>query len=782
MDSNKSSGKGLTNWWQNRIIRTKILVGIFIGVFIFQGVSTTYEMQQVENDILATYNEKALNLSVAIDCIVLKDGILFFNLLDRIGRTEVVGMKIDDDHPSCVEREEFLQRLEGSFFNKFEQQQAKVNPQATAPQVAAAAVGAQGEEIEVVEEIEDVPVESGETTIPLNLIFDAEGLIGDMESTNIVINGEDKSQLLYTVKVNGVQITFDLTDLPARKLDRFIALTTNALGNLAVLFIIIWLMAGQIVEPLKKLTNFTQRVMESGSIQKGEEVDLVQSPAKDEIGILTRAFNQMISQLQKSYRQIIKSKAAIGDLLDNTGQGFFSFGPDYVINDEYSKACEAFFQHEIQGRDALDLMVAEKKEKVKELMDLLFDGVGDLKLLEDLLPGELDLHGRILDMDYRFIKATSKEISDKMMVILTDVTQERQLARQLEKDERINELIVRIARDKDGFIQFVQETDNFLIQTVDDLKKNGGPLDSNTLLRQFHTLKGGSASFGLFDFSEKAHELEDQILEASKEEKLDDATLIKEICEQINSMIYVLRNSLDHVQDIVTWEEIDQSRSRVYRIPKEKLERLEQLVDQKGKLTVTEIKSLIEEMKKQPIKPVLKKYATSASKLADKLGKQVSIITRGTDVEVPFDRLNPLFDTLVHLVRNSVDHGLEDPDTRKMLGKPEEGSLIIEAKQENSKYKLLISDDGSGIDPGKIKKIAIEKGLITDSQSQDLTDDDSVKLIFKPGFSTADSVSNISGRGVGLDAVKTVLKDLGGSISIRTAIDKGTSFVLSIPA
>ncbi len=781
MANNQSSGKGLTRWWQNRIIRTKILVGIFVGVFIFQGISTTYQMQQVENDILATYNEKALNLSVAIDCIVLKDGILFFNLLDRIGRTEVVGIKIDDDHPSCVEREDFLQRMESSFFTKFQQDQVKDNPRAVAPRVAAVSIDPQEEEIEVVEEIEDVPVEPGEVVIPRSLVFDAESLAGEMESTNIVINGEDKSQLLYTIKVNGVQITFDLTDLPARKLDRFIALSTNALGNLAVLFIIIWLMAGQIVEPLKKLTNFTQRVMKSGSIQKGEEVELVQSPAKDEIGILTRAFNQMISQLQKSYRQIIKSKAAIGDLLDNTGQGFFSFGPDYVINDEYSKACEAFFQHEIQGSDALDLMVAEKKEKVKELTDLLFDGVGDLKLLEDLLPGELELHGRILDMDYRFIKATSKEISDKMMVILTDVTQERQLARKLEKDERINELIVRIARDKDGFIQFVQETDDFLIRTVDDLKSSGEPLDSNNLLRQFHTLKGGSASFGLFDFSEKAHELEDRILEASKQKKLDDTTFIKKICEQINSMIYVLRNSLDHVQDVVTWEEIDQSRSRVYRIPKEKLEKLEQLFDRGGKLTVTEIKAVIEEMKKQPIKPVFKKYATSASKLADSLGKQVSIITRGTDVEVPFDRLNPLFDSLVHLVRNSVDHGLEDPDTRKMLGKPEEGCLIIEAKQENSKYKLLISDDGSGIDPEKIKKIAVEKGLISSSQSQTLTDDDSVKLIFQPGFSTADSVSNISGRGVGLDAVKAVLKDLGGSISIRTVIDKGTSFVLSIP-
>lgn len=765
-------------WWQDRIIRTKILIGIFVGVFIYQSISTTYQMQKVESDILSTYNEKALNLSVAIDCIVLKDGVLFFNLLDRISRTEVVGIQINENHPSCVEREAFLKRLKAAHFEAFKQQQsADENPvenQSATP----------SEELDE-DVVEYIPVEDdtavAPSDIPLDLTFDPEELQGRMEETRIVINGEDRSQLLYTVPVNGVEVTFDLTDLPERKLDRFLTLSVTALGNLLVLFIIIWLITGQIVGPLKKLTDFTQRVIKSGAIQKGEAIELVPSPGRDEVGILTRAFNQMIARLQKSYHQIIKSKAAVGDLLDNTGQGFFSFGPDYLVNEEYSKACEEFFQHPIDSMDALELMVPEKKEEVKELTNLVFNGIGDLNMLEDLLPNEIEMHGRILDMDYRFIKSTNKEISDKMMVILTDVTQQRELAKLLEKDQMINELIIRIARDKDAFIQFVQDTDALLQQTLDDLKMPGFKVDSTLLLRQFHTLKGGAGSFGLVEFANHAHAIEDQVQRAASDQRLHVEEVKQALSEEVNQMVYILRNSLDHVQDIITWEEIDQNRSTIYKIPKEKLDRLETLIQQISEPIKEAIEAAYQHLKRQPIKPVLKKYASTASAMAEKLGKPVRVVTRGTGVEVPFERFNPLFDTLVHLVRNSVDHGLEDSETRIALGKPEEGNLIIEAKQEAGKVKLVISDDGAGINPEKIRSSAVKKGLISEAKAQHLADDEAIKLIFKPGFSTAESVSTISGRGVGMDAVKAALKELEGSIAIRTAINKGTTFVLSVP-
>lgn len=248
----KSKVEHARQWWRNRIIRTKILIGIFMGVFVYQAIYTTYQMQKVEQDILETYNEKALNLSVAIDCIVLKDGVLFFNLLDRIGRTEVVGIQIDDNHPSCVERESFLDRLKTSHFEAFQIEQNQGRNGSDRPDTTAAS---EGEEIEIIEAVEEVVV-GEEAPIPIDLTFQSEGIEGRMEETRIVIDGVEQTQLLYTVPINGVEVTFDLTGLPQLKWERFIGLTLTAAGNLLVLFIIIWVMSGQIVEPLKKFTGF----------------------------------------------------------------------------------------------------------------------------------------------------------------------------------------------------------------------------------------------------------------------------------------------------------------------------------------------------------------------------------------------------------------------------------------------------------------------------------------------------------------------------------------------
>lgn len=767
MSEENQNSNPLVKWWQNRIIRTKILIAIFVGVSAYQGISTAYQMRQVEPRILETYKEKALNLSVAVDCIMLKDGILFFNLLDRISRTEVVGIKIDDNHPSCVERTAYLNRLKSSFLAELEQETQNRNPSGTTED---------GEEIEVIEEVNSFS--SNQNTIPLDLTFNTDEIQGEMEATEIEIDGKRIPQLLYTVKVNGVDVTFDLTDLPRRKLDRFLTLTGTAAGNLLVLFIIIWLISSRMVKPLKQLTDFTQGVIRSGSIEKGEEVQLVKTRANDEIGILTRTFNQMITRLRDSYRQIIKSKAAIGDLLDNTGQGFFSFEADYKINEEYSKACETFFQYRIEDLDALDLMVPERKSEVKQLMDLLFSGAGSLDLLEDLLPKEIELHERILSVEYRHIPAKDTSISDKIMVILTDITQEKALREMIEKDEAVNELIVKIARDKDGFIQFVQDAEDLILKVIANLNDRQQTADRTLLMRHFHTIKGVSASYGLKNLSEKAHQVEESIQElpdSQDPEKTD--SLIRDVEE----MRRIIRSSLDGLEDIITWDEIDDRKGRIYKIPQEKVSKLERMFRNTSKISFSKVKSVLEDLKKQPIQPILKKYVTTASSLAQKLGKEIDIQIEGEEIEVSHERLGPLFDAVIHMVRNSVDHGLEDPETRMAIGKPEKGTLSLKAAVSEGRLILTIEDDGAGIDPNVIRNLAVKKGIISQKEADSMSKEEAVQLIFKPGFSTTETVSDISGRGVGMDAVKTTLQELGGAIAIKTIQNRGTTFRLSIP-
>ncbi len=747
-----------------------------MGVFLFQTISTTYQMQQVEKDILDTYKQNALNLSVSVDCIMLKDPILFFNLLDRIGRTEVVGIKIDDNHPSCVERDSYLKRLKSAFLAEFEQKNQSDNQSEPVPAV--------DEDIEVINE---EPVESNLPAATLlsgnaiDLNFDLARVEGQLETTEIFINGELQPQLLYTVKVNGVELTFDLTDLPEQKLNRFLFLFFTALGNLLVLFIIIWLLSGRLVDPLKKLTLFAQHIMTSGVLESGGDIGQVKIETRDEIGILARAINNMTAKIQQSYRQIIKSKAAIGDLLNNTGQGFFSFGPDYLIDEEYSKACDLYFKSSISGLNALELMVPENLKEVKELTDLLFDGVGDLSLLEDLLPREISLHRRILSVEYRFIKAAGEELKDKMMVILTDITQERELEHQLQKDEALNELVIKIARDRDGFMQFVQDTNKLLGSMSTDLKDPSVTIDPVAVMHDLHTVKGISASYGLGTVAETTHRIEDWIQETGPDEVFSSGENIKSLESSLLELRRNLKDSLENVRDIITWDEIVGSKQRYYKVNEEKVVRLEAMFSDTKKVRLNEIRQALYEFRKEPILPVFRKYAGTAEKLAEKLGKQIKVELAGTDVEVFYKRLEPLFDVLVHLVRNSVDHGLESTEKRLKTGKPETGVLELSAGYQDNDLILAIADDGGGIETAKVVKAALERGLITAEEADQLGQDDAIRLLFKPGFSTSESVSDISGRGIGMDAVKSKVAELGGSISVKTRKGRGTTFRIRIP-
>ena len=135
----------------------------------------------------------------------------------------------------------------------------------------------------------------------------------------------------------------------------------------------------------------------------------------------------------------------------------------------------------------------------------------------------------------------------------------------------------------------------------------------------------------------------------------------------------------------------------------------------------------------------------------------------------------------MHILRNSADHGLESAEVRKSLGKPEVGSIFLNAYQEGNSVVIECSDDGGGINTEKVKAKAIEKGTITEEQAETMTEKDFIDLLFKPSFSTADKISDVSGRGVGLDVVKSKIESLSGTVECRTALGQGTTFTIRLP-
>ncbi len=198
-------------------------------------------------------------------------------------------------------------------------------------------------------------------------------------------------------------------------------------------------------------------------------------------------------------------------------------------------------------------------------------------------------------------------------------------------------------------------------------------------------------------------------------------------------------------------------------------------------LVTTDLQEAIMKTRMQPIGIVFNKFPRIVRDLARALNKKVKLFLEGTETELDRSIIESIKDPLTHLVRNAIDHGIEPPDIRVQVGKPPEGKLVLRAYQEGGQVIIEIEDDGKGIDIEKIRKKAIEKGFLTPEQAQAASEKELLALIFKPGFSTADKVTQVSGRGVGMDVVKTNIEKLGGSIEINTVLGKGTTVRIKIP-
>ena len=198
-------------------------------------------------------------------------------------------------------------------------------------------------------------------------------------------------------------------------------------------------------------------------------------------------------------------------------------------------------------------------------------------------------------------------------------------------------------------------------------------------------------------------------------------------------------------------------------------------------LITTELQEGVMKTRMQTLGTIWKKFPRIVRDLAKTCRKQAKVEMEGADTELDKTIIEAINDPLTHLIRNSVDHGIESPEERIAAGKPAQGSLRLYAYHEGGRVNIEISDDGAGIDPEKIKNKALHSGLITQAEAARMSDREILNLIFKPGFSTAKQVSNISGRGVGMDVVKTHIERIGGNIDIQSKVGQGTTIRIKIP-
>ncbi|BFM49299.1 chemotaxis protein CheA [Marinomonas sp. THO17] len=194
-----------------------------------------------------------------------------------------------------------------------------------------------------------------------------------------------------------------------------------------------------------------------------------------------------------------------------------------------------------------------------------------------------------------------------------------------------------------------------------------------------------------------------------------------------------------------------------------------------------DLQNAVMKTRMQPIKKVFGRFPRVVRDLARNMKKEVNLVLKGEDTDLDKNLVEALADPLVHLVRNSVDHGVESPEKREANGKPRMGTVILSAEQEGDHILLSIEDDGAGMDPDVLRKKAVEKGLMDTDAAERLSDDEAFNLIFAPGFSTKVEITDVSGRGVGMDVVKTKISQLNGTLDIKSVLGQGSRFIIKVP-
>ena len=240
-------------------------------------------------------------------------------------------------------------------------------------------------------------------------------------------------------------------------------------------------------------------------------------------------------------------------------------------------------------------------------------------------------------------------------------------------------------------------------------------------------------------------------------EKLDD------LMNQVSELI-IAKNGLVSVTGTLSSQ--DQSFN-------EQIEYLERIT--------TNLHESVMKVRMVPIESVVNRFPRMIRDLSKKLNKEMELIMTGEDTELDRTVIDEIGDPLMHMLRNAADHGLESTIDRLKLGKPQVGTIRLDAYQDGNNVTIEVSDDGAGVDVEKIKRKALEKGQITEEQAEYMTEKDAIDLLFMPAFSTAEKISDVSGRGVGLDVVKNKIEGLGGDVEVVSKLGEGTTFIVRLP-
>lgn len=441
-------------------------------------------------------------------------------------------------------------------------------------------------------------------------------------------------------------------------------------------------------------------------------------------------------------------------------QGSFTIDKTLHVVGAYTNSCNAIFDQLIVGQQLTNLMYNKTDiEFIRDILESIFDTTNDFKEgFIDLLPSVISLNEKKYKIYYQYLERTSNFLK----ITLNDVTNSTNLKTELEEQKWQQRFLINALKSKQEVSFFIKKAEDFFR----DLRNEGFTIDNQ---RRLHTLKGNLGQLGFVHFEKSVHEVE-TILESNSYDTFELVTVLEQCL--IRAIVYLEEHiGKDYFAD--SYQEVT--------IPRSLIDELEAsyLSLRNGDI---EVLKQIRHLRNIDIKKMLSRYKEYVERMAEDLDKAVlPLDIQGESVFVEPSKTEELIMVLVGIFRNSMIHGIEPPEDRIAIGKDSFGMITCQIKTDHEYLVLIIKDDGSGVDTESVLKRAINAGLLTEVESQQLSRSEMLKLVFMNKLSTEEVSNVLAGRGIGLSAVVDVVNKLDGQIDIISEERIGSEFVMSIP-
>ncbi|WP_413293465.1 PAS domain-containing protein [Bdellovibrio sp. HCB185ZH] len=465
-------------------------------------------------------------------------------------------------------------------------------------------------------------------------------------------------------------------------------------------------------------------------------------------------------------------------LLDSLNQGFLIFNEQGRVLEVTSKACETTVEDRPQGKNIWDVLKlpANKVDGFQKWMKTVFM---EMLPFEDLAPLGPEKYphsqGNHIALEY-FPLRNAEGKMDGIVMVASDITRLVEAQEQAERDRAYANLIINMVQNKNQIGRFVRESESLLSELKSGLKASWENADDESLFRQLHTLKGGAALFSIQDMTEACHKAETLLAEFKESRSADQYQKLQNESRLVEKTFEAF---LTKTQEILGGKALSQE--RLLEIPVSKLQyTVEQLQNLPQGNSAARL--LLNEFMMETVGSFFAAYDDVAQKVAEKQDKRLNpVILKNAELKVLPEIYSNLFATFVHSFRNSVDHGIELPSVREELGKPAAGTISVQfdllRKPDVDWLQIRIDDDGAGVNANVIREKLTAKGLDVSKE----TDQEVIQHIFDSQFSTREQVTETSGRGVGMDAIKHAAENLGGTVLVRSENGKGTSLIVEVP-